>query len=137
MFTIGDVMNHKAATRPALTLEQVINNLPAIVAEAEKAAGGAAAAHLAKYYGGNDNYPCGFAWTNIYTFAGKKIRGNSKLGKALKQNGITQDYNRTFQAWNPSGLAVQNVDTKEAGALAFAEVFESYGFEAYSGSRLD
>ena len=137
MFTIGDALNHKAGTQQTLTLGQAINNMPAIVAEAEKAAGIAAVAYLSKYYGGNDNYPCGFAWANICSFDGKKIRGNSKLGKALKQNGITQDYNRTFQVWNPSGLAVQNVDTKEIGAMAFAAVFKKYGFEASAGSRLD
>jgi hypothetical protein len=34
-------------------------------------------------------------------------------------------------------MPVQNVDTLEAGAEAAAKVLRKYGFEAYSGSRLD
>jgi hypothetical protein len=34
-------------------------------------------------------------------------------------------------------MAVQNIDTLEAGAEAAAKVFEKYGFRAYAGSRLD
>ena len=120
-----------------LTLEQAINNLPMIIQEATEAAHAAANKFLQEKLGGQDQYSCGFAWANIYKFGGKNIRGNSKLGKALKANGIDQDYNRTFQIWNPSGLPVQNIDTKEVGARAFAEVFTKYGFEAYAGSRLD
>ena len=75
---------------------------------------------------------CGFAWTNIY-----KVKGNTRLGKMLKAAGVRQDYTKAFQLWNPSGLPVQNIDCKEEGARAAAEVFRKYGFEAYSGSRLD
>jgi len=120
-----------------MTTEEVIAKIPFIVAEATQHAAAAADKFLKENLNGNDSYPCGFAWANIYTFTGKKIRGNSKLGKALKANGIEQDYNRTFQIWNPSGIPVQNVDVKEAGARAFANVFTKYGFEAYAGSRLD
>jgi len=42
-----------------------------------------------------------------------------------------------FSVWNPADIAVQNIDTKYEGALAFAKVLESYGFKAYAGSRLD
>jgi hypothetical protein len=55
----------------------------------------------------------------------------------MKAAGIRQDYTKAFQIWNPSGHNAQNVDTKEAGARAAAEVFKRYGFEAYAGSRLD
>jgi hypothetical protein len=82
--------------------------------------------------GGRDQFACGFAWVNIY-----KVRGNTKMGKMLKAAGVCQDYTKAFQIWNPSGLAVQNVDTLEAGAEAAAKIFEKYGFEAYAGSRLD
>ena len=84
-----------------------------------------------------EGFPCGFAWLSIYKFEGKKIRGNSKLGKALKAIGIEQNYERTFQIWNPSGLSTQSIDAKEAGARAAANVFQKHGFEAYAGSRLD
>ncbi len=121
----------------SLTLDQAINNMSMIVQEARDNATLAADKCFKEQLNGVDNYPCGFAWASIYTFAGNKIRGNSKLGKALKANGIEQDYSRTFQIWNPSGVQVQNVDVKEAGARAFAEVFTKYGFKAYADSRLD
>ena len=80
---------------------------------------------------------CGFAWTNLYSHNGTKLKGNTKLGRLLKQAGIEQNWERTFSIWNPSGYPTQNVDTLEAGARAAADVFKQYGFEAYAGSRLD
>ena len=81
---------------------------------------------------GKDNYPCGFAWVNIHG-----VKGNTKLGRNMKAAGIKQDYTKAFQIYNPGGVSVQNVDVKEAGAEAAAEVFTQYGFKAYAGSRLD
>ena len=49
----------------------------------------------------------------------------------------SKSYDGAWQIWNPSGLHCQNVDAKEAGAYAAAEVFKKYGFTAYAGSRLD
>jgi len=109
-------------------------DLAEIINEARTAAHAATLDYINR---NGEGYPCGFAWANIYKFDGKKIRGNSKLGKALKAHGIEQNYDRTFQLWNPSGHGTQNVDAKEAGARAFAHVFTKYGFEAYAGSRLD
>ncbi len=103
-----------------------------IVAEARAAAYKAAMEFFYDRLGGRDQYACGFAWVNIYG-----VKGNTKLGKMLKEAGVRQDYTKAFQIWNPSGMAVQNVDTLEAGAEAAAEVFKRYGFEAYAGSRLD
>ena len=110
------------------TQEQVNN----IVAEARTAARVAAEKFFKERLGGQDQYACGFAWVEI-----QKVKGNTRLGQMLKAAGVTQDWKRTFSIWNPSGLNCQNVDTKEAGADAAAEVFEKYGFSAYSGSRLD
>ena len=104
----------------------------AIVQEAQSAAKAAATKFFNERLGGQDQYACGFAWTNIY-----KVKGNTRLGKMLKAAGVGQDYTKAFQLWNPSGLMVQNIDCKEEGARAAAEVFRKYGFEAYSGSRLD
>jgi len=104
----------------------------AIVQEAQSAAKAAATKFFNERLGGQDQYACGFAWTNIYG-----VKGNTKLGKMLKAAGVKQDYTKAFQLWNPSGMGVQNVDTLEAGAEAAAEVFRKYGFEAYAGSRLD
>jgi hypothetical protein len=103
-----------------------------IVAEAKAAAYKAAMEFFYDKLNGKDQYACGFAWVNIYG-----VKGNTKLGKTLKEAGVRQDYTKAFQIWNPSGMGVQNVDTLEAGAYAAAEVFKKYGFEAYAGSRLD
>ena len=103
-----------------------------IVAEAKDAAHQAATNYFHQVLRGQDRFACGFAWVNIY-----KVKGNTKLGKMLKQAGVRQDYTKAFQMWNPSGMHCQNVDTLEAGAEAAAEVFRKYGFEAYAGSRLD
>ncbi len=110
------------------TQEQVNN----IVVEAKSAAREAAMKFFQERLGGRDQYACGFAWTNIMG-----VKGNTKIGRMLKQAGVRQDYNRTFQLWNPADMPVQNVDTLEAGAEAAAKVFNKYGFQAYAGSRLD
>jgi hypothetical protein len=108
------------------------NEIKMIVTRAKQAAYEAASDYLVEKLDGKDNYPCGFAWVNIYG-----IKGNTKLGRAMKQAGVKQDYTKAFQIYNPSGVSVQNVDVKEAGAEAAAKVFESFGFKAYAGSRLD
>ncbi len=114
--------------------EQDIKN---ITAEACEAAREAADLFFQTKLQGQDQFACGFAWVNLYDAAGKKIRGNTKLGKTLKAAGIRQDYSGVHQLWNPSGHPAQNIDTKEHGAIAAARVFEKYGFKAYAGSRLD
>ena len=106
--------------------------VPQIVAEAKEAARKAATEFFMDKLQGRDQYACGFAWVNIYG-----VKGNTKLGKAFNAQGVTKSYTGGIQLWNPSGLGVQNVDTLEAGAEAAAQVFKSYGFEAYAGSRLD
>ena len=82
-------------------------------------------------YNGELGY-CGFAWVNIYG-----IKGNTKLGRAMKQAGYTKDYTGAYQIYNPAGYGGQSMDVKEAGARAAAKVFEQYGFTAYPGGRAD
>ena len=106
--------------------------IDSIVAEAKSEAFKAADQFFKTALGGRDQYACGFAWTNIYG-----VKGNTKLGKMLKQAGIKQDYTKAFSIWNPANYGCQNVDTLEKGAEAAAQVFRKYGFEAYAGSRLD
>lgn len=108
-----------------------------IINEATDAANAAGKEFLDNHYGGADCGSCGFAWVNIHEHNGVKIKGNTKLGHALKRIGIEQDYRRVFQIWNPSNLPVQNIDSKEAGAEAAAQVLRKYGFTAYAGSRMD
>lgn len=113
------------------------NDIQLIVQEARAAAYKAADAYFEDKLNGIDQFACGFAWVNIYEHNGKKIKGNTKVGRAMKDAGVKQDYTRAFQIWNPSGFPCQNVETLEAGARAAAKVFQNYGFEAYAGSRLD
>ena len=89
----------------------------------------AGVAHIEQY--GEQAY-CGFAWVNIWD-----IKGNTKLGKRMKQAGFDKDYTGAYSIWNPSGLGTQCMSTKEAGASAAAKVFKAAGFTAYAGSRAD
>jgi len=88
--------------------------------------------------GGQDQYACGFAWVTVYP----EHKGNTKAGKAerkvLEQMGFRKDWTgKAYELWNPSKHGAQNVDTKEAGAIAAAKVLKKYGYKAYAGSRLD
>lgn len=118
-------------------MSKTIQELQTIIAEAKQAAYAASDKYFKEQLNGIDQYACGFAWTNIYEYKGKKIKGNTKVGRALKAAGVQQEWDRTFQIWNPSQYGCQNVDTLEAGARAAADVFTKYGFTAYGRSRLD
>ena len=113
-------------------MDYTVQQIKDIVAEACSEAQTAADLYFQTKLNGQDAYACGFAWVNILG-----IKGNTKMGKRLKEAGVRQDYTKAFQIWNPSGHNAQNVDTKEAGAEAAAKVFQKYGFQAYAGSRLD
>jgi hypothetical protein len=59
---------------------------------------------------GGDGYACGFAWVEVY-----KVRRNSKLGKELISAGFRPSHKSgVLDVWNPGGMAVQNMDIKEA-----------------------
>jgi hypothetical protein len=98
-----------------------IDELKTVLDTAEQEGNNAGMKFLKDSLGGQDNFPCGFAWVNILGFKGQKISGNTKMGKLLKQVGITQNYgDRKFQIWNPGRIPVQNVYVIEAGAEAAA-----------------
>jgi len=83
--------------------------------------------------GGVDQYACGFAWVSVYV-----DRTNSKQARELIAAGFRKSYRpKCLEMWDPAGLPVQNVDTKEAGAEAMAEHLSGLGLKAYAGSRLD
>jgi hypothetical protein len=107
--------------------------LDTVLEEAQEAARAATAQHIIAH---GEGAMCGFAWVNIYKHNGKKITGNTKLGRLLKQVGVRQDYTRAFSQWC-NWYHGQSIDVKESGARAFAEVLQEHGFEAYAGSRLD
>lgn len=117
----------------SLTVDQICD----IVAEAQTAAYAAADRFFQEKLGGRDQYACGFAATRIYRYQGKEIKGNTRIGRAMKAAGIRQNYERTFEIWSPAKYPVQNVDVHEAGAQAAAEVFKKHGFEAVAWARLD
>ena len=88
--------------------------------------------------GGVDQYACGFAWVTVTP----NHKGNTKLGKeerrVFAQLGLRQDWTgKAYEIWNPGEFHGQNIDTKEYGAAAAAEVLRKYGFNARAGSRLD
>jgi len=114
-------------------MNYTVTELKAILTEAQEAAYTAADAFEKKYFPDNGWGACGFAWVDIWG-----IKGNTKLGRAMKAAGIEKDYKGAHSIWNPSKYPTQNIDTLEAGARAAADVFKRYGFDrAYAGSRLD
>lgn len=115
-----------------MTITATPEQIPQIVAEAQSAAHAAAEKFFRERLGGKDQYACGFAWVTIHG-----VKGNTKIGRALKECDVRPAYGGGLQMWNPSKFGCQNVDTLEAGAEAAAAVFKRYGFEAYAGSRLD
>ena len=114
-----------------------VAQLKAMITEATEAAYAAAEHYENTYFPDGGWGACGFAWTSLYEHNGTKLKGNTRMGRMLKQAGIEQSWDRTFQVWNPSKFPTQNIDTLEAGARAAADVFRKYGFTAYAGSRLD
>lgn len=99
----------------------------------------AASDELFRKYGSTDMIgACGFAWTSVYPVH----KGNTKPGRAerraLESMGFRKDWTgKAWELWNPSGYGGQNVDIKEAGAVAAARVLKAHGLNAYAGSRLD
>jgi len=101
------------------------------VAQAKQAAEQASMALYQKF--GRDAGMCGFAWVDVYV-----SRTNSKEAKELIAAGFRKDYKpKCLSMWNPGGLGVQNIDIKEAGAEAMADILRKAGLNAYAGSRLD
>ena len=110
-----------------------MTNIKKIIEQAKAVANQEANKFFAEKLNGVDQYACGFAWVHIYG-----IRANSKVGKELTALGITKEYgNKYFLVWNPIDLNVQNIDTQEIGAMAYAKVLQEHGFKAYAVSRLD
>lgn len=120
-----------------MTTATIEMTIPELIVEAKTAARHAASKFFAEKMDNFDGGCCGFAWVTIYDFEGKKIRKNSKIGKALEAAGVTKSWDGFFQLWNPSNFPCQNIDTLEEGARAAAELLKKAGFTAYAGSRLD
>ena len=113
-------------------MQYTVEQIKDIVAEAKTVANYTAKDYIEKVLKGEDNFPCGFAWVEIHG-----IRGNTRLGKQMKLAGLEKSHNGSYNIWNPSNVNFQNVDCKEAGAQAAADILKKYGFTASAGSRLD
>ena len=118
-------------------MSYTVAELKKIIQEAKDVAHMAAANYEDTYFADGGWGACGFAWVDIYKHNDVPLKGNTKMGRAMKAAGVEQNWQRTFSIWNPSKYPTQNIDTLEAGARAAAEVFRKYGFTAYAGSRLD
>lgn len=114
------------------TLNYTTQQLTDIIQQAKEAAHKAALTYFNDVLDNVDRGMCGFAWVEI-----RGVKGNTKLGKALKAAGVTQDWQRVFHIWNPANVGAQSLNTKEVGAQAAADVLRSYGFTAHACSRLD
>lgn len=94
----------------------------------------ALAAGNAAVVGKPDGYPCGFAYVNI-----KPARG--PFVNYLRQRGIgrSDSYHcgYTLSSYDCCNFNGQNVDAKEAGVRAFAEVLKKGGVVCTTFSRLD
>lgn len=125
------MFNSQNSSVPAIQNPELLNlgTLQAIFEEAKKRA--VMTSNITYEKEGGDRSECGFVWVEI-----RGIKGNTKLGKALKKIGIKQGYNRAFHIWNPSGLSVQSIAIKEAGAIVFAKYLRTFGFDAFACSRL-
>jgi len=99
--------------------------------EAIQAARLATADYIAK--NGEHPFNCGFAWVR------SSEKGNTKLGKALKNLGFEKNWYNGYELWNPSGSFTQDMSAKYAGAEAYVNVFKKYipDIKLYPSSRLD
>ena len=119
-------------------MNYTVDQIQDILSEAKQKAKNAAQAYVDDWTektGGNEyGEPmyCGFASVSIHG-----VKGNTKLGRVMKQAGMKKDYSGAWSTWNPSEWGGQSMDVKEAGAQAAANVFRSYGFRAYMNSRAD
>ena len=121
-----------------VVMDMSVEELTALLDEAEQKATEASKKFLKENLGGHDQFPCGFAWVDIVKYHGQKITGNSSMGKLLKMAGIDQTVtDRKYQLWCPGRIGCQNVYVIEAGAKAAAEVLENAGFEAKTSYRWD
>jgi len=113
-------------------------NVSKVTADMNAAAAKAAQDFLDRYYGGQDQGACGFAWVTIHP----RYTGNTRLGKEERklyaQLGAEKDWTgKSYMIWNPAKIGAQNVDCKEAGARAAQKVLQEAGLQATVGSRLD
>lgn len=100
---------------------------------ASAAAEEAANKYFNESLGGQDWYPCGFAWVEL-----DGIEMSSREGKEFAKCGFKRNYaGGPVSLWNPSKWNGQNVNVKYIGAEAYAKVFRDAGYTMSADSRLD
>lgn len=112
--------------------DYTLEELQAILEKAKDCASKRALLYFNDALHGQDTGTCGYAWVRIFD-----IKGNSKMGRKLKQLGLDQDSSRAFVLWMPGRAPCQSMAPHEAGASAAAEILKDYGFTAYACSRVD
>jgi len=102
-----------------------------IHSEAVQAASKATNDYIAKH--GYQPFNCGFAWVS------SSEKGNTALGKSLKQFGFEKSYSGGYQLWNPSNSFTQDMSAKYEGARAYVDTVKKYlpSIKLTVGSRLD
>lgn len=103
-------------------------NFQAIYNEALEAAKQAEQAYFDKH---GEPWYCGFAWVDLPS-------ARTPFVAWCKKNNIgRKHWKKGWSIWNPAGNGTQSMDIKEQGAMAFANVLEKHGIQAYMGSRAD
>lgn len=102
-----------------------------IHSEAVQAARKAVSGYIEKY--GEGPFNCGFAWVSSYE------KGNTVLGKSLKQFGFEKSYSGGYQLWDPANSFTQDMSAKYEGARAYVDTVKKYlpSIKLTVGSRLD
>lgn len=112
-------------------MNQYIDRLPAIHAEAVAAAKAATQKYLDQH---GDFDTCGFSWVKVHG-----VKMSTRFGKAMGALGFSKAYGGGIELWNPSGIPTQSISAKEAGSSAYKAVFLKYfpDMKIYAGSRVD
>ena len=92
------------------TLEYTVQEIKDIIVEAKTAANYTAKDYIDKVLKGEDNFPCGFAWVEIFG-----IKGNTKLGKKMKAAGLEKDYRGSYNIWNPQPSELPEYGLQRSG----------------------
>lgn len=113
----------------ATALNYTASQLSIIIAQAKEAAHKASLTYFNEVLNNVDQDECGIAWVEI-----RDVKGNTKLGKAMKAAGVSQDWQNVFRIWNTTA-GLQSLAAQLVGSQAAADVLWCYGFTVHVGSR--
>lgn len=83
--------------------------------------------------GKQDGYPCGFAWITIKPARGKFVNylKSQGIGRRATYGGYA------LSSYDTSSFSGQNMDVKQDGCEAFAEVLRANGVDCSVETRID